>query len=210
MNTHAWVGEISAPLAVAVGLLACFLGYRLLKLTLGLMGFIAGAAAGWAVGSSLEPGNSGITLVFAFIGAVIGAVLYVWLLYLGIFLLGASAGLVVAAVFFNLAGYPPSMSFLLASAAIFGILALVARKFMLVTSTAVTGSYLTVAAIFELVPSLQNHSPLWFTQAPPSQTHAWGYVALLLWGLLALAGARFQNRAHRTKDQPTRQPGPEA
>ena len=91
MNVNAWTGQMSAPLAVAVGILICFWGYCLLKVSLGVVGFIAGAAGGWAVGLSLAPGNSGIALLCAVIGAVIGAVLCIWLFFLGIFLLGASA-----------------------------------------------------------------------------------------------------------------------
>jgi len=204
MNTNAWIGEIGAPLVVAVGLLTCFLGYRLLKITLGIMGFIAGASGGWALGSSLEPGNSGIALVCAVIGAAIGAVLYVWLFYLGIFLLGAGAGAVVVAAFSNAAGYQPLPIPLFAVAILFGVLALVMQKFMIIVSTAFLGSYLVMAGIFHLVPSLHHHSPLWFNHAQPGSVGSWGYVALVFWLVLGLAGVSFQNRAHRTKDQAAR------
>jgi hypothetical protein len=200
MNANAWVGEISAPLVVAVGLLTCFLGYRLLKMTLGIMGFIAGASAGGALGSSLEPGNSGIALVCAVIGAVIGAVLYIWLFYLGIFLLGASAGAVVAAALFNAAGNQPQPGFLLGIATVFGVLALVFRKFMIIVSTAFLGSYLVMAGLFHLVPGLQNQSPLWFNHAQPGSGGSLGYIALAVWLILGMAGMSFQHRAHRTKE----------
>ncbi|MGA2658393.1 MAG: DUF4203 domain-containing protein [Verrucomicrobiota bacterium] len=204
MNANAWVGEISAPLAIAAGLLIGFLGYRLLKLTLGIMGFIAGASGGWAVGLSLEPGNSGIALVCAVIGAAIGAVLYIWLFYLGIFLLGASAGAVVAAALFNAAGNQPQPIALLAIGIVFGLLALVMRKFMIIVSTAFSGSYLVMAGLFHLVAGPQNHSPLWFNHAQPGSPGSWGYVALAFWLILGLAGVSFQNRAHRTKAQTAR------
>jgi hypothetical protein len=204
MNTNAWVGEIGAPLIVAVGLLTCFLGYRLLKLTLGIMGSVAGASGGWAVGLSLEPGNSGIALVGAVIGAVIGAVLYIWLFYLGIFLLGASAGSVVVAAFSNLAGYQPQPIPLLAVAIVFGVLALVMQKVMIIVSTAFVGSYLVMAGLIQLLGGPQNHSPLWFNHARLASAGSWGYVALAFWLILGLAGVSFQTRAHRTKDQAAR------
>ncbi len=204
MNNNAWVGEIGAPLVIAVGLLTCFLGYRLLKLTLGLMGLVAGASAGWALGMSLEPGNNGIALVCAVIGAAIGAVLYLWLFYVGVFLLGASAGAIVAAALCNGAGYLPQPIPVLAAALVFGVLALVMQKFMIILSTAFLGSYLVMAGLFRLVPSLQNHSPLWFNHAQPGSAGSWGYAALVLWLILGLVGVRFQRRAHRTKDQDAR------
>jgi hypothetical protein len=204
MNAHAWVGEISAPLAIGAGLLICFLGYRLLKLTLGIMGLIAGASGGWAVGLSLEPGNNGIALVCAVIGAAIGAVLYIWLFYLGIFLVGASAGAVVAAALFNAAGHQPQPIPLLAIAIVFGLLALVMRKFMIIVSTAFSGSYLVMAGLFHLVAGTQNHSPLWFNHAPPGSAGGWGYIALAFWLLLGLAGVSFQYRVNRAKAQAAR------
>jgi hypothetical protein len=204
MNTNAWVGEIGAPLVVAVGLLTCFLGYRLLKITLGLMGFMAGASGGWALGMSLEPGNSGIAFGCAVIGAVIGAVLYLWLFYVGVFLLGASAGAIVGAALFNAAGSQPQPIPLLAVALVFGVLALVMQKFMIIVSTAFLGSYLVMAGLFHLVPGLQNHSPLWFHHAQPGSAGRWGYVALVFWLILGLAAVRFQNRAHRTREQAAR------
>jgi hypothetical protein len=168
------------------------------------MGFVAGASGGWAVGLSLEPGNTGIALVCAIIGAAIGAVLCIWLFYLGIFLLGASAGAVVVAAFSSAAGHQPQPAPLFAAAIVFGVLALVFRKFMIITSTAYTGSYLVMAGLFRLVAGLQNHSPLWFSHAQPNSAGSWGYAALAFWGILGLAGMSFQNRAHRTNDRATR------
>lgn len=199
MNANAWVGEISAPLAVAMGLLICFLGYRLLKFTLGIMGLVAGASVGWVVGLSLAPGNSGVALLCAAIGALLGAILYVWVFYLGIFLLGASAGTIVAAALFNTVGNSLQPIPVLAIALAFGVLALLARKFMIMVCTAFSGSYLVVAGLFHLVAGLQGHSPLWLNHAQGS-SGVWNYAALLCWLLLALAGFTFQHRAHRTRE----------
>ena len=202
MNANAWVGEITAPLAVALGLLACFLGYRLLKVTLGIMGFVAGAGGGWAVGMVLAPANSGVHLLCAFIGAVLGVCLYVWLFYLGIFLLGAGAGVVVAAAVLNVVGNPPHPILVLALALVFGVLALLIRKFMIVASTALSGSYLVTAGLFGLIVGIQNHSPLWLDRAQTAAAGSWGYVAFLFWLVLGLAGMKFQYRVTRAKDQP--------
>ena len=78
------------------------------------------------------------------------------------------------------------------------------QKFMIFVSTAFLGSYLVMAGIFHLVPSLHHHSPLWFNHAQPGSVGSWGYVALVFWLVLGLAGVSFQNRAHRTKAQAAR------
>ena len=96
MNNYAWAGQITAPLAVAAGVLICFWGYRILKLTLGITGFIAGAAGAWTAAVSLIPNHDGIALACAVVAGIVGAILCVWLFYLGVFLVGVSAGVVVA------------------------------------------------------------------------------------------------------------------
>src|ERR1039457_2690959 len=151
MNINAWAGQITAPLAVAVGILICFWGYRLLKLTLGVTGFIAGATGGWAVGLSLAPGSNGIALVCALIGGVIGTVLCIWLFFLGVFLLGASAGAIVATALFSAAGNQPQPILVLLLAIVFGVIAMVMQKLMIVVSTAFIGSYLITAGIVHLL-----------------------------------------------------------
>lgn len=204
MNVNAWAGQIAAPLAVVGGILICFWGYRLLKLTLGVMGFIAGATGGWAVGLSLGTGNSGIALVCALLGGVIGAVLCIWLFLLGVFLLGASAGAIVATALFSAAGNQPQPILVLLLAIVFGVIALVMQKFMIIVSTAFIGSYLVTAGVLHLLAGGQNVSPLWFDHLQQGSAGILGYAALVVWLILGLGGASFQYRSRRRREEATR------
>src|SRR5262249_24587563 len=96
MKDYVWTGQITAPVAVVIGVLACFWGYRLVKLVLGVVGFAAAAVAVLAAGSSLAPGHSAVVLVCALIVGILGAILCIWLFYVGIFVLGATAGTIVS------------------------------------------------------------------------------------------------------------------
>ena len=204
MNINAWAGQMTAPLAVAVGILICFWGYRLLKLTLGVVGLIAGAAGGWAVGLSLAPGNNGIALVCAIIGGVICAVLCIWLFFLGIFLLGASAGAILATALFSAAGNQPQPILVLVLAIVFGVLALVMQKLMIVVCTAFSGSYLVAVGLLQLLTGAQDTSALWFDHLQPGSAGVLGYIALVFWLILGLAGGSFQYRGSRRRDEATR------
>jgi hypothetical protein len=204
MNINAWAGQMTAPLAVAVGILICFLGYRLLKVTLAVVGLIAGAAGGWAVGLSLAPGNNGIALVCAIIGGVICAVLCIWLFFLGIFLLGASAGAIVATALFHAAGNQPQPILVLLLAIVFGVIALVMQKFMIIVSTAFIGSYLITAGIVHLLTGAKDVSALWFDHLQPGSAGILGYVALVFWLVVGLAGGSFQYRGRRRREEATR------
>ena len=105
-----------------------------MKVILGIMGFAGGFVGGWMAATSLAPGHDVIALVSALLGGVIGGVLCVWLYFLGIFLLGASAGVVVAGAVFAGMGHEAQPIFLLVSAVAFGLLALVLQKFMIIVS----------------------------------------------------------------------------
>src|SRR5512146_1147430 len=101
MNNYAWAGQTSAFFAIIAGILLCFLGYRILKVSLGLIGFIGGAYAGWQAGLSLSHSSPGTALVCALIGGIVGLVLCLWLYLLGVFCAGAAAGTAIAAAVFN-------------------------------------------------------------------------------------------------------------
>ena len=211
MNDYAWTGHIAAPLAIAVGVLACFWGYQLVKVILGIMGFAAGAAAGWTAGMALAPSHSIAGLVGAAIGGLVGAVLCIWLFFFGIFLLGASAGAVVAAAAFGGTGHQAHPILLLACAVVFGLLALLLQKFMIVVCTAFGGSYLVTAGILHFLRPGQPTAPLWFDYSHPVSPGILGYVALAFWLILALVGVSSQYRATGRRAEATRreaQPAP--
>jgi hypothetical protein len=168
------------------------------------MGFMTATAGGWTLGLSLAPNNSGIALICALIAGTIGAVLCIWLFFLGIFLLGASAGAIVAAAFFNAAGNQPQPILLLVFAVVFGTVALVVQKFMIITSTAFSGSYLVVAGALQLLTHVQNGSLLWFDRTQPRTAGTLGYIALACWIILGLVGLSFQYRSSQKRAETVR------
>ncbi len=206
MNDYAWAGEISAPLAVVAGILTCFFGYRILKLSLVIIGFSAGAYAGWELGLSMAHGNSAIPLVGAFVGGLIGAGLCLGLYFLGIFLAGATAGAVLAAALFNGTGHSIHPIFFLAFPLVLGLVALVAQKFMIIVSTAISGSYLIVAGFWPFVVGDKDPSHIWLHPVQSASSGMLGYGALAVWLVLALLGFSFQFRRNRKKIEVKPQP----
>jgi hypothetical protein len=204
MNANELARSISGPLVVTAGILVCFFGYRILKLTLGIMGFIAAADAGWTLGLSLAPNNSLVPLICALLAGAIGAALCIWLFFVGIFLLGSSAGAIVAAAFFNASGTQPQPILLLVFAMVFGIVALVMQKFMIIASTAFSGSYLIVAGALPFLAHLHNDALLWFDRSHPHAGGTLGYVALASWIIMGLAGLSFQYRKSHGKEEAVR------
>jgi hypothetical protein len=205
MNHNLWTHQLTAPLAIAVGVLACFWGYRIVKVILGIMGFAGGFVGGWTAAGSLAPGHDVITLVSALLGGVIGGVLCVWLYFLGVFLLGASAGVVVAGAVFAGMGHEAQPIFLVVSAVAFGLLALALQKFMIIVSSAFSGSYLIAAGLLHLAYLGRDTAPLWFHGVQKGWAEVMVYVALVFWLVCGAVGARFQYRSGRKKAETTSQ-----
>lgn len=198
MNNYATV-----LVAIVAGILICFWGYRMLKVTLGITGAIVGASGGWALGLSLAPGNTVIALVCAVLGAIVGAGLCIWLFFLGVFLLGASAGTALAAALFNGVGYQLQPLVVLILAVVFGVIAILVQKFMIVISTAFTGSYLLVAGILQLMTG--SAVPLWVDPFQPRPSGVLGPGALVVWIVIGVAGAAVQFRDGRRREEIVRQ-----
>jgi hypothetical protein len=199
MEHYPEVGRASALVIMIAGLLICFWGYRILKLSLAVIGFIAGAFGGWQLGLSLATGGSGTALVCALIGGVVGIVLCLWLYFVGIFLIGATAGMVVAAAFFSGIGHQIQPIVFLVFTVAFGVIAVLAQKFMIILSTAVSGAYLVTAGIWPFVLEDPNVSRVWLHPDHNGSTGTLGYGALLLWAFLALLGTGTQLRSGRKK-----------
>ena len=184
--------QITAPLALVAGLLVCFYGQRLIKVTLGLVGFVAGAAGGWAAAGALAPGNSQTGFVCLLAGGVVVALLCFWLFHLGIFIAGAGVGAVAVSAVLRAIGQPVEPLSILIAAVVCGLLALWLQKFMLVLSTAFLGSYLITAAVIHFLSGNQEIHPLWFDGNALKSGDRLAYVALGLWLICGVLGMRFQ------------------
>jgi hypothetical protein len=76
----------AAVILVIGGLLACFAGYRLFRLVLGLYGFIFGAAITTSIWGAANPFS---LVVAAVVGGLLGAVLMIAAYFVGVGLVGA-------------------------------------------------------------------------------------------------------------------------
>ena len=85
----------AAILLVLGGALACFAGYRLFRVVLGIYGFILGAML---ASSMMGASNTTGMMVAALVGGVAGAVMLVFAYFVGIALVGAGLGALVAHV----------------------------------------------------------------------------------------------------------------
>lgn len=166
-------------LALAAGLLLCFAGVRFLR--------IAGACAGFGIGSGLVTslGGSAVVALVVGVAAAIGVVVLMRLLAgLATFVLGAVGGAVLAVSLYRTlpeqVTWNPALVvlFVLAVAGLAGLLVRYLRGPILRAVLALAGAGLIIRAVVELGPSF-----LGFLRAPAT----WVESLVALAALLALA-----------------------
>lgn len=152
--------RLNALLEIGVGILIGFLGYRLLRFTLVLVGLGLGVYAGMRLVHALHLAGPG-TLILPLMLAVLGALLLALVFKLGVFLLGATAAAVIAYGLSSMSGIRLFAVLGLAGAA-GGILALLLQRPVLSLLTGLLGAWIAVTGLFHpaLVPLPESDLPV--------------------------------------------------
>ena len=186
-------GNYAVPAAVILvisGAVACFGGYRLFRIVLGIYGFILGAM----ITSSVMGTSSTFALVLAAgVGGLIGAGLMIAAYFVGIGLIGAAlASLAVHMVWRVIGGDPPTL-LLVIMAVLCALGALSVARYVAVIGTALAGSWTLIVGALALSGRKFNSLPvtsenIWVVYgAGPLPGNWWvigGWVALALAGVV--------------------------
>jgi hypothetical protein len=132
----------AAILLVLGGALACLAGFRLFRVVLGIYGFIFGAM----LASSMMGGSNTSGMIVAAIGGgIAGALLLMFAYFIGIALVGAGLGAMVAHVgwgYFG-SGDPPAALIIVLS--VFGSIgALLLQRYVIIVATAFGGAWTVI------------------------------------------------------------------
>jgi hypothetical protein len=132
----------AAVLLVISGAIACFAGYGLFKIVLGIYGFILGALL---ASSMMGVSNTTGMIVAALLGGIAGALLLVFAYFVGIALVGAGLGALVAHVGWGWigSGDPPAAAVIVLSIA-GSIGAMVLQRYVIIVSTAFGGAWTVI------------------------------------------------------------------
>jgi hypothetical protein len=183
---------VSPVLMLVAGFVVCFFGYRLLRFTLGLAGFCLGLALGFAV-AGLVPGISQVlTIVLGIVCGILGAVLATVLYKLGVFLLGAGAGILVASIVLASTNWHHPVIIRLVAAIAGGILTLALERPLVSILSALAGAWGIVLGAFGLLG--------WYHVTAGTRTPYANYgLMIACWLALGLIGAGVQLRSGRGK-----------
>jgi hypothetical protein len=132
----------AAILLVLGGALVCCAGYRLFRIVLGIYGFIIGAMI---ASSMMGVTNTTGMIVAALGGGIAGALILVFAYFIGIALVGAGLGALVAHVGWGYvrSGDPPVLLVIVLSV-LGAIGAMLLQRYVIVVSTAFGGAWTTI------------------------------------------------------------------
>jgi len=132
----------AAILLILGGALSCFAGYRLFKIVLGIYGFILGAMLG---SSMMGVSNTTGMVVASLIGGVAGAAILMFAYFVGIALVGAGLGALVAHVTWGYvrSGDPPAIVVILLAIA-GSVAAMLLQRYVIIVATAFGGAWTVI------------------------------------------------------------------
>ena len=172
--------SLHIPVAIILlggGLLACFIGYRLLRILLAVYGFVAGVIIATLFVEQLEETWMAVlvTIGAGLAGSVVATVAYL----AGVALLGAALGAVALNVAWSYRGGEPEIWVVLVACFAGALVALALRRYVIIVGTSFGGAWTTlvgglalagnsaaVAAasgdVQQLYPMVQASSQKWF------------------------------------------------
>lgn len=178
---------------LAGGLLACFWGYRLFRIVLGVYGFILGALFGSQLAAS---SSSAWMIAGALLGGLIGAAALYAAYFIGAVLVGAGLGALLAHVVWGTWRSEPPLVAVIAFAAVGALSSWWFQRVVVSVATAFSGAWTALVGLSALITERLARQPprgpeVWI-EYPVSQ--ALGRWSLLLWILLGVCGAAVQLR----------------
>lgn len=143
---------LAGTIAIVLGTLVCFLGYRLMRFTLIIVGLALGAYLGFFIATKLGA-VSWVVALAAIVTGIVGAVLAGFLFKAAVFLLGAASGALIVVVFSSLTGWQ-HLLLLALGGLLGGLLALFIQRPVLSFLTAFLGAWWMVAGAYNLIGGL--------------------------------------------------------
>lgn len=181
----------AALVLVLAGALACFYGYRFFRAVLAVFGFILGALA---VTSTIGDANPLWLLGGALIGGLIGSLVLVAAYFLGVAIVGAGLGAMVAHAYAMTGGSEPGLVVLVVCATVGAIASVYLERYVVILGTAFLGAWTLLlggmALAGDTAAAAASASDLWIVYPLDfAPDRPWIKV---VWVVLGLVGAGVQ------------------
>jgi hypothetical protein len=197
--------EVPAAIVLVVGgALACFLGFRVFRIVLGIYGFILGALVATSL---LAPVQTSTTWLVAIVGGLAGAGILILAYFVGVAFAGAALAALLVHLAFAQFGREPHALLVIAACIAGALLAMALQKAVIILGTAFGGSWTLLAGALAItgqraVAAAAGKGDHWLTYPlNPVPAHRWVQVA---WVVLGALGAVVQWRWSSVTGRPRR------
>jgi hypothetical protein len=184
----------AAVILLVGGVIACFAGYRVFRVVLGIYGFILGALlASGLVGTE----HSVWMIVAALVGGIAGSLLLIAAYFVGVALLGAGIGALAVSLIWASLGREPGALVVIFFAIVGAVGALALQRYVIIGATAFGGAWTIVVGGLAVTGhrvgvDAAARNNVWL--AYPMNPAPGNYWILLVWLALALTGVIAQLR----------------
>ena len=198
--------SVQVPAAIVMlagGAVACFAGYRLFRLVLGVYGFILGALVAT---STVGAANTWTVVLWALGGGALGALILLVGYFVGVALVGAGVGALLVNVAWKPFGGDPHWAALLAAAALGAIAAMSFQRHVIIIATAFVGAWTMLVGASTLMlgkgaRAASSANDIWVVYPNGGgQSGLWVYA---VWIVVALIGLYVQlhtsGRTHKSR-----------
>jgi hypothetical protein len=183
-------GPPAAIVLILGGALACFAGYRLFRIVLGIYGFILGAML---TSSVMGVGNTIGMLVAAAIGGIVGSIVLVMAYFVGIALVGAGLGALVGHVIWTWVrpGEPPALAVVVV-ALVGAVGAMWLQRYVIIVGTAFGGAWTIIVGAVNLLATRgitrgASATEVWILYPTSTPGERWAPIAWIVLGLLGVS-----------------------
>jgi uncharacterized protein DUF4203 len=178
----------AALLLVLGGALTCFAGYRLFRIVLAIYGFILGASI---ASSTMGVTNATGQVVAAIVGGLAGAAILVFAYFVGIALIGAGLGALVAHMGWGYYGVNDPPAALIIALAILGAIgAMLLQRYVIIVATAFGGAWTLIVGAIAMsgnraAPVTARSADIWILYPmTPAPDQRWVPIAWIVLGVL--------------------------
>jgi hypothetical protein len=128
----------AALVLLAGGVIACFAGYRVFRIVLGIYGFILGALF---ASSAMGTEHTYWMVLAAVLGGIVGALILIAAYFVGVALLGAGIGALAASLIWASLGREPQAFVVILFAVVGALAALALQRYVIIGATAFGGAW---------------------------------------------------------------------
>jgi hypothetical protein len=138
----------AAAILVIGGLLACFAGYSIFRVVLGIYGFILGALLATSIVGTEQ---TMWTILAALGGGIAGALILIAAYFIGVALIGAGLGAMTANLIWAGIGGEPHVAVVIGLAIVGALAALALQRYVIIVATAFGGAQTVVVGVAALM-----------------------------------------------------------